>query len=298
MPKFMNNSVLLVIVAVCFLATGGIFVKLSSLGPINTGLYRILLSLPILLPFILYKKEKVHIKELFIIFVAGMFLALDLVLWNMSFSLTTVANANLLANMVPFTIIPISYFIYKEKIPSGFIFGFMITIVGLYVLISGKNSPQQSNFNGDLLAFATSIFYGLFLAIVYKLRDNVSSLSIMFYSAFGSLFVLIPSAIFFEGIEFPSTLNSIYPLIGLALLSQILGQGGLSYSLGKVPINLASILVLTQPVISALYALIIFNEKITIMEVLGVCIVLFGIYISKHNIDGKYKTEKEIIPEC
>lgn len=50
-----NNEtkyLLLVILSICFLATGGILVKLSNLPPINTGFYRVLFSIPILLPFI------------------------------------------------------------------------------------------------------------------------------------------------------------------------------------------------------------------------------------------------------
>lgn len=48
-----NNEtkyLLLVILSICFLATGGILVKLSNLPPINTGFYRVLFSIPILLP--------------------------------------------------------------------------------------------------------------------------------------------------------------------------------------------------------------------------------------------------------
>ena len=45
-----TRYVLLAMLAVAFLATGGIFVKQSGLGPINTGFYRMLFSIPLLWP--------------------------------------------------------------------------------------------------------------------------------------------------------------------------------------------------------------------------------------------------------
>ncbi|MDR1461342.1 MAG: EamA family transporter [Campylobacteraceae bacterium] len=87
-----NNStiyVLLTLLAICFLATGGIFVKMSELPPINTAFYRILLSLPFLLPFTFHKVIKVNRKVFLNILLAGVFLALDLILWNISFQYTT-----------------------------------------------------------------------------------------------------------------------------------------------------------------------------------------------------------------
>ncbi|WP_338885866.1 DMT family transporter [Xenorhabdus sp. TH1] len=276
-------NVFLVILSISFLALGGIFVKISELGPVNTGLYRVLLSIPILLPFIISDKEKakISLKEIFIILFSGIFLGFDLLLWNISFYHTTVANANLLANLVPFTIIPISFFIYKEKVPSGFLFGVIITIVGVFLLIKGKDFNNGYSLFGDSLAFATSIFYGLFLSIVYKMRDKVNAIVIMFYSAFGTLLVLFPAAFIIEGISIPKGYSEWWPLILLALFSQILGQGGLSYCLGKITSLLASVLVLTQPVISAIYAYFIFNERISLIEIIAMFIVLFGVFWSK-----------------
>ncbi len=122
MVKIMNNEsinkyIFYTILAICFLATGGIFVKLSSLPPIATGFYRILFSIPLLYPFVKDEMKKIEFKNIILIILAGIFLALDLIFWNISFSFTTVANANLLANLVPFTIIPLSYLFTKRNFP-------------------------------------------------------------------------------------------------------------------------------------------------------------------------------------
>lgn len=282
-----NKNIFLVFLAVCFLATGGIFVKMSELPPINTGFYRVLLSLPLFLPFLGKKVLQVSKKDLLLIFLAGVFLAGDLILWNISFFYTSVANANLLANLVPLIIIPVSFFIYKERMSKKFFLGASISILGVIVLVSGKASFTSSSFYGDMLAFVTCIFYALFLLTVYKVRERVSTSIIMFISGIGAAVTIFIAMLFTEGIHIPSTTSAWLPLIALAIFSQILGQGLLSFCLGKVRASLSSILVLSQPIIAALYALAIFGEKITKIEVIGILITLIGVFVVKRNQDER-----------
>lgn len=274
----------LTLLFVSFLATGGIFVKFSELGPITTGFYRVLFSIPILYPFLkLGKNSQISNKDKLFLYISGGFLAGDLILWNISFSYTTVANANLLANLVPFSIVPACYFLYKEKISRNFLVGLLLAVLGLFILISGKQNETDGNIFGDILAFMTSIFYATFLLIVYQVRKRVSSVQVMYYSAYGSLIVLLLASLVIEGVSYPSSWRELWPLIGLAIFSQILGQGGLSYILGKIPAMVASVLVLMQPVISALYAYFLFREYLSIQEIIGIIIVIIGIFFAKNK---------------
>lgn len=276
-----TKYILLVFLAICFLATGGILVKVSELPPINTGFYRVLISIPLLLPFVGKEIRNISKNDMLLMFFAGVFLAGDLILWNISFFFTSVANANLLANLVPLVIIPFSFFIFKEKISVKFFIGALITLVGIFILVSGKAVITRDSLYGDMLAFLTSFFYAFFLLTVYKVRERVSATVIMFVSAFGSVITIFISMIFIEGIYFPSNLSDWLPLIGLAIFSQILGQGLLSFCLGKVNVVLSSILVLLQPIVAAIYAWIIFGEMITKIEMIGILISLIGVYVVK-----------------
>ncbi|MFC0428434.1 DMT family transporter [Chryseobacterium scophthalmum] len=276
-----NISIFLAFVAVMSLATGGIFVKLSSLQPINTAFYRILISLFFLFPFVYKNLRKIDRKSYIIILCSGIFLAIDLILWNKSFLLTSVANANLFVNLVPFTTIPLSYFLFKERPSSNFLFGLVICILGIGVLMFGKFQVSAEGFQGDFLAFLASIFYGFFLLSVYKVRSKVDAPTLMFISGLGSIPILAVAAEFSENIMLPSSTHEWYILLGLALCSQIFGQGLLSYCLGKINILLSSVIILSQPVFAAIYAYFIFKETLSIQELGGIIIILFGVYFAK-----------------
>ena len=252
-----NKDILLELLAVSFLATGGIFVKLSALPPINTGFYRVLFSIPILFPLAYKNLKYISKKDVIILIFAGVFLAGDVALWNLSFKYTSVANANLLTNLTPFTVIPVSYFLFKEKITKFFFVGAAITLIGVFILIGGKINPNMSNYFGDLLAFCASFFYACFLLISYKLRDRIASSVIMFISGFGSAFTLFIASASVEGIQIPSGIKELIPLVGLTLFLQVIGHNLLAHCQGKINVNLSSIICLSQPAIASIYSFLL-----------------------------------------
>lgn len=281
--KRRNNTrdIFLELVAIAFLATGGIFVKFSALSPINTGFYRVLFSLPLLFPLAYKHLKYLTWKDALVLFIAGTFLAGDIALWNLSFSYTSVANANLLTNLTPFTVIPVSYFLFKEKIPKYFLAGAIVTLLGVFILISSKINPSTSNYFGDFLAFCASFFYASFLLISYRLRERVKSSVIMFVSGFGSATALLIFSALIEGFQIPHGADQLLPLLGLTVCLQVVGHNLLAHCQGEISVNVSSIICLSQPAIATIYSFFIFAEKITFAEITGIIIVIAGVYIVK-----------------
>ncbi len=281
--------IILLFISLFFMAASGIFVKLSEVGPVTTAVYRILLAIP--LTFAWYKLEKsppirkIHFKEFALLQLAGIFFGADLILWHLSFHLTTLANANLLVNLIPFTVVPLSFLLYKEEIKKLFWASLVISIVGLVILVSGKAEIAEENLQGDFLAIMASLFYGFYFIIVHYLRSvrNYGTGYILFVSGFGSLSVLIPYALIFENNFFPKTIQGILIVVSIAVVSHIFGQGLLALSLKRIKASLGSVLLLSQPIIAAIYSYLIFKETLTPVEMIGILVVASGIYLAKKN---------------
>ena len=293
-----TRDIFLELVAIAFLATGGIFVKVSALAPINTGLYRVLFSLPLLFPLAYKHLKYLTWKDTLVLFSAGVFLAGDIALWNLSFSYTSVANANLLTNLTPFTVIPVSCFLFKEKMPKYFLAGALVTLLGVFILIGSKMNTGASNYLGDFLAFCASFFYASFLLISYRLRERVKSSVIMFVSGFGSAAALFAFSALIEGFQVPHGADQLLPLLGLTVCLQVVGHNLLAHCQGKISVNLSSIICLSQPAIATIYSFVIFDEKIALAEVAGIIIVIAGVYIVKaqyhtHWPSGRPEAAKE-----
>ena len=274
---------------VACLATGGIFVKASEVGPIATAFYRILFAMPLAFvwgyvasaPRVRSGVFNVPWGDFALMICAGAFLAFDLILWHISFYYTTIANANLLANLVPFVVVPVSWILFGVKPTKLYLLGLFVAVFGVGILMSGKLNPSPDNFFGDFLAIATAVFYGFYLVTVGRLRDRYNAGDILFWSGFSSLIILFVATLLWEQTLLPTTATGFFILLGLALFSHIGGQGLVAVSFGRLPINFASVAVLLQPVIAALYAVLFFSEILTRMEIIGAGVVLLGVYAAK-----------------
>lgn len=278
-----TKYVLLELVAVCFCASSGIFVRYSTLGPVNTGFYRMLFAAPVL--FLLARKELQSLsrRDVLLMLAAGVFFAADIILFNLSLGLTSMANTNLFSNLTTFTVVPVSCLLFREKPPKHLLTGAAIAIAGVALLVLGKAEPSSSNYLGDLLGFCASVFYAVYILISYRLRDRFSSHVIVFFCVLSCLAVMPLYSIPMEGIQIPHGWEELWPLLGLALCLQITGHNLMSFCQGKVSVNLSSVVALTQPAVAAVYSFLLFGERLTWMELVGIGVVIAGVYLAKRQ---------------
>ncbi|MGH8772828.1 MAG: EamA family transporter, partial [Burkholderiales bacterium] len=72
-------------------------------------------------------------------------------------------------------------------------------------------------------------------------------------------------------------------LVGLALVTQILGQGLIAYAFAHLPASLSSLSLLIQPVTAAIFAWALFGEAIGPIQFVGGAIVLAGIWLARKS---------------
>ena len=117
----------------------------------------------------------------------------------------------------------------------------------------------------------------------------------MFISAFGSAFTLFITSLSVEGIPIPYGINELIPLVGLTLFLQVIGHNLLAHCQGKINVNLSSIICLSQPAIASIYSFLIFSETISAKEVIGIIIVMMGVYLVKAQYRGIQNKENQSV---
>ena len=98
--------------------------------------------------------------------------------------------------------------------------------------------------------------------------------------------VLLPVAAAFPQPFWPSGAAGWWVLAGLALVTQVLGQGLIAYAFAHLPASLSSVSLLIQPVMAALFAWLLFGEAIGAAQYLGGAIVLAGIWLARRGSNG------------
>ncbi|WP_082663214.1 DMT family transporter [Campylobacter iguaniorum] len=157
-----------------------------------------------------------------------------------------------------------------------------IAIIGV-ILLFGSADYKSSNLLGEILAICSAIFYSIYLLTMFELRKYMSSRSIVFYNAIITAIILLPIAFIYDMDILPNTLNSFLAIIALAIFTQILGHGSMTYALKYINATLASTTSLARPIVSILLGYIILNQNITFNQIIGAMIILSSIYFYYKN---------------
>ena len=216
------------------------------------------------------------------ILLAGLFFALDLGVWHWSIIWTSVANSTLLANLASIYVTVMGWLLWKQLVSRLFLAGMVTAIAGMFVLVGPNFVAGGTRFMGDLLGVLTAVFYGSYMLAIKAGRDaGASTARIMAWSTTISAVALLPFAWFSPQAFWPSSAAGWLVVLGLALVTQILGQGLIAYAFAHLPASLSSVSLLIQPVMAAMFAWLLFGEAIGPAQFIGGAVVLAGIWIAR-----------------
>ncbi len=272
------------------IAFAPIFVRLSELGPSATAFWRLALALPpIWLWMTLERHGTVTLRQpsrasdYRWLVAAGLFFAFDLAVWHWSIKLTSVANATLLANATPIFVTLAAWLWFGERFTATFILGTATALAGAIILTGTSVRLSVQHLLGDALGLLTAVFYAGYILAVKELRDDFSTATILTWSGAVSAATLLPIALLFGESLVAFTSMGWAVLIGLALISQIGGQGLITYALAHLPAAFSSVGLLLQPAVAAVLAWIILGEPIGIWQALGGATMLAGIVLARRG---------------
>ena len=251
------------------MAFGPWLVRLSGVGPVSAGFWRLGLALPFLFVIAALARQPVHWpgRRLgMIIALAAFFFATDLAAWHAGIHLTKLGNATLFGNMGSFAFAIWGLWLVRRW-PSALQAGALIlAAVGSALLLGSSAELSVRNFRGDLLALTAGLLYAGYLIAVQHIRGELQPLPLLFLaSAFGAA-VLLPVALALGEQFIPADWTFV---LLLALSSQVVGQGLLVYAIGKFSPLVVGLVLLTQPAISALAGWLAYGEAFTLLDLVG-----------------------------
>ena len=73
------------------------------------------------------------------------------------------------------------------------------------------------------------------------------------------------------------------PLLGLALVSQVIGQGLMIFALGKLPPLTVGLALLTQPVVAATIGWLVYGERLGAADAAGAALVAVALVLASRR---------------
>nr|CAD6616123.1 EamA/RhaT family transporter [Rhizobium sp. TCK] len=265
-----------------------IFVRLSEVGPVSTGFWRLALAL---LPLFLWsmvspsrpEMPTLERRDYFLLILPGLALAVDLVAWHLALHMTSVANATLLANLAPVFVTLIGWLLFRTTVTRIFLLGLGLAIAGVVTLKGGPAALADGQLAGDAVAALAAVFYACYILAIGRLRSRFATNRIMIWSSASAALSILPFALYFEGNILPSSLYGWTILVSLAFVSHAGGQVLITYALAYLPAAFSSLTLLLQPVVAAILAWWILTESVSPLQAVGGLIVLVGILVARRG---------------
>lgn len=284
-------GVVVLAISAAILGFASILVKASDLGPQAIAFWRLSLGLPLLAALLgrrLWARrragEPLQLKPpgWRALALAGVFFAGDLAFWHAGIKITTAANATLLANLTPILVAIAAWFLFQERPTRGMFVAGVLAILGAVCLAGGNVRFAPERVSGDILSALTAMWYAAYILSIRAARKaGAATVEVMFWSAFVGAPIALLVATGFNEPLLPPDPSGWWPLLALALIVHVGGQGGVAYGLGHTPAALATLIILIQPVVSAFAGWVLFGEAFTPLQWIGAALVMVGVYAAQ-----------------
>jgi drug/metabolite transporter (DMT)-like permease len=286
-------------IGVICLSMTSIFVRWADAPGTVTAAYRMGIAALVLTPLAIREKNGSVLKPklgwLWLL-LAGFFIALDHGSLNTAVNLTRIANCTLLNNLSPLWVALFALFIWRERLNRWFWLGLVLALAGAGIILGLDLLKHPQLGLGDVLAFASSLFYAGYF-IVTQVGRRSGSLWRFSWAIYAISAVLLFSFNIFNGIPITGYAWKTYLVfIAIGIFCQSIGYTSIVYALGHLPASVVSPTMVAQIVFTSLLAIPLTGEKLSIFQVLGGLIVISGILIVNISRSHRNNSEK-ILPQ-
>jgi drug/metabolite transporter (DMT)-like permease len=265
------------------LAFGPWFVRMADVGPVAAGFWRIALAAPILLAIAWASGARPFAQARgygLLLAVAGLAFAADLATWHLGILRTTLANSTLFGNSATL-MYPIYGFIIARAWPTrsqGL--ALLLAAIGAGLLLGRSYELSPKHFAGDLLCLLAGALYTVYFILMARARETMAPLPALALSTVASILPLLLAASLLGETIWPQSWGV---LAGLALVSQVIGQGLMIYALGHLSPLVVGIGLLSQPIVAGTVGWIVYGERLGVPDFIGAILVAVALVLVRRT---------------
>ena len=268
-------------------------ILLESFSPVEILLIRFTIGFVVLLVVYPHRLKVTDKKQELYFAAAGLCgVTLYYLIENIALTYTYASNVGVILSIAPFfTAIFAHFFLDNEKLRVQFFFGFVVAVVGIFLISYNGSNVLQLNPRGDILAVIAAAVWAVYSILVKKISNfhynTIQTTRRIFF--YGLVFILPTLFVF----GFKPDINL---LIQPVNLFNILFLGLCASALCFVTWNSAvkilgaiktSAYIYIGPVITVVTSVIVLRETITGIAVFGIVLTLVGLFISEYRASPK-----------
>ena len=215
---------------------------------------------------------------------------------NIALTYTLVSNVGVIVSLSPFfAAFLASLFLHGERPGVRFFLGFVIAMIGIYLISFRNTSEININPLGDFLAVAAAFIWAVYSTITKKI------------SSYGYHTILVTRRIFFYGLifmlpalfamGFQVNIRELTAPINLFIILFLgLGASALCFATWNYAVKLlgtvkTTVYIYLVPVITAVTSVLVLHEVITREAAIGIALTILGLLLSESKSFARYRNK-------
>lgn len=271
---------LLMLIGIVAISFSSIFIKWSAAPVSVQGMYRLLFTLLLMLPFArpyTGAAAALRARDWLLLLFSGSMLALHFLLWMDSLNYTSVASSTMIMALEPVFIMLGAYIFYKEKTAAAAMLGMAVAIGGVVLIGWGDIGISADNLKGDLLSIGGTAAVAVHLLVGQKLVIRMPSYlySLIVFVAAAVVFAVYNLLMGISFFHYPSKEWGIFIL--LAVVPTVFGHILFNWLLQYVSATTVSMNILGEPVGASILAFLLLGEQLKALQWAGGLLVMLGL---------------------
>jgi drug/metabolite transporter (DMT)-like permease len=218
-------------------------------------------------------------RQIGLLLLAGIFCTAHQILWAFSVTQTSLANSALLHNLTPLFVAVAGFLLFSQRFDRKFILGMIIAISGSVILGLDDLLYGTSKVLGDGIALISAILFAIYLLLVERVRDRLDVITTVLYLSVIGTLAILPIICTSKDCIFPSSWGGWLAVVGLAW-TVVLGSCSTLYALKWLSSGFVAMILLIEPILTAIFAWVIFSERLDLYNLLAFPTVMLGIYLA------------------
>ncbi|MGC5703601.1 DMT family transporter [Pseudomonas sp. NFXW11] len=290
--------------AIVELTLGGLMLSLSALavafahiGAGGAGFYRMLIAALLFFGALKVRRIPVRLKsaraQLYTA-LAGVFLAVDLVLWHQSIYIVGPGIGSILTNCQVFFMTLLGLFLLKERPSVYFLISISLAFVGLYLLLLPE-MRDALGIKGVVFGVLSGLAYAVcvyFLKVNTQLPDGGGDklAQMLSLSVWAALVLLVYALATGESLAIVDG-QTLVMLVIYGVMVQFIGWLLVNRSIGAISLGLAGLILLLEPVITYFVDVALLGKTSSLMQIGGALLTVLAVYI------GSIKPPQRRLPQ-
>lgn len=293
-PRASRLGIVAILAPITAFSVMNVVIKITHLGALAFAFYRLWMGAALMVAFLALTGRRLSWNVIRRAAPAGALFGVNLCFFFTAIKLTSITDVLIVAALQPALTLLVAGPLFGERVTGHEIVWTGISLVGVVLVILGSSGTPAWSLEGDLWALGALVAWTTYWLLSKRIRQEVPAIEYMTAVTVTAAIVVTPVALL-SGQSLAVRWQDLLWLVLFVATAQV-GHSLLAWSHAQVDVSISSLLILGEPVISAVAALIFLGEPLPALSILGGLVAVLAVGVVIHRATRRAR-EEAVAPE-